>query len=71
MRHLSLFLLLTSLAGAAGCAGSKNFVLLRNPVTNSTVECPGETGVTTGSAAEMKSCVDTYKKEGYEEIYSY
>jgi hypothetical protein len=42
-----------------------------NPATNSTVECPGETGVFHGSAAEMKTCVDDYKKQGYEEIYSY
>jgi hypothetical protein len=56
---------------AAGCASTKTFVLLRHPVTHKVVECPGETGVDTGSAAEMKSCVEPYTKDGFEIIYSY
>jgi len=59
------------LLSAMGCASSKTFVLLRHPETNKVMECPGETGVDTGSAAEMKACIEAYRKDGYEVIYSY
>jgi len=74
MRHLFMLLVVALLAGVAGCASStstKNFVLLRHPATNMTVECPGEVGISDGTAAEMKACVDSYTKDGYEEIFSY
>jgi len=74
MRHLFMLLVIALLAGVAGCAStpkSRNFVLLRHPATNKTVECPGEVGISYGTPAEMKACVDAYKKDGYEEIYSY
>jgi len=71
MRYVIMLSLATVLAVSAGCANTRSFVLLRHPVTNKTVECPGETGIDTGSAAQMKSCVESYKKEGYEVIVSY
>jgi hypothetical protein len=74
MRYLFLFLIIASISGAFGCAsssGSRNFVLLRHPLTNKTVECPGEVGTFNGTSAEMKACVDAYIEDGYKEIYSY
>jgi len=76
MRYLFLLLSIASISGVFGCAtstttNSKNFVLLRHPVSNKTVECPGEAGTFKGTPAEMKACVDAYTKDGYEEIYSY
>ncbi|MSM39310.1 MAG: hypothetical protein GJT30_06785 [Geobacter sp.] len=71
MRYILMLCLAMVVAGSAGCASTRNFVLLRHPVTNKTVECPGETGIDTGSAAQMKTCVESYKKEGYEVIVSY
>ena len=76
MRYLFLLLTIASISGVIGCAtststSSRNFVLLRHPVTNQTVECPGEVGTFKGTPAEMKACVDAYTKDGYEEIYSY
>jgi hypothetical protein len=74
MRHLFLFLIITSIAGVLGCASisdSRKFVLLRHPLTNKTVECPGEVGTYYGTSAEMKVCVESYVKDGYQEIYSY
>ena len=71
MRYVIMLSLAMVLAVSAGCANTRSFVLLRHPVTNKTVECPGETGIDTGSAAQMKSCVESYKKEGYEVIVSY
>ena len=71
MRYVIMSCLAMALAVSVGCANTRSFVLLRHPVTNKTVECPGETGIDTGSAAQMKSCVESYKKEGYEVIVSY
>ena len=71
MRFLIIFCLVVIMSAIVGCTSSKSFVLLRHPVTNMVVECPGESGISTGTAAEMKSCVDSYKQTGYEEVYSY
>ena len=71
MRFVVIICLGVILFSAFGCASTKTFVLLRHPVTNKVVECPGETGVGTGSAAEMKACVEPYLKDGYEIISSY
>ena len=74
MRALFMLLIIASISGVIGCASStssRQFVLLRHPVTNKTVECPGEVGTFKGTAAEMKACVDSHTKDGYKEIYSY
>lgn len=71
MRYIFTLCLGGVLFSTVGCASSNTFVLLRHPVTNKSVECPGETGIDTGSAAEMKACVETYRKAGYEIIVSY
>ncbi|HEY5973568.1 MAG TPA: hypothetical protein VIU41_02400 [Geobacteraceae bacterium] len=71
MRYMIIACLGGTLLVAAGCSSNKNFVLLRHPVTNNVVECPGETGIYTGTAAEIKACVKAYKDAGYEEVGSY
>lgn len=71
MRYVLMLCLAGFIAGITGCASSRSFVLLRHPVSNKTVECPGEAGIDTGSAAEMKACVDKYTKDGYEVVVSY
>jgi hypothetical protein len=74
MRYLFWLLIIASISGVFGCASSssnRNFVLLRHPLTNKTVECPGEVGTFYGTPAEMKACVESYTKDGYVEIYSY
>jgi len=71
MRYIIAICLGGFLISTVGCASSQTFVLLRHPDTNKVMECPGETGIDTGSAAEIKDCVETYRKAGYEVIYSY